>query len=96
MGKRAPWDRTVHAEYQDVEIVRYDRQGHWYIEPIGFATLRRQKVNLRAAVEQAIWAINYPGVNGRVYIGLPGGGAFDARFRKLTGIDIRHGQVYGQ
>lgn len=51
-------DRTVHASYPGMEIVRYDRAGKWYFEPTE-STLPRQKVTVRQAAEAAVWALGY-------------------------------------
>jgi hypothetical protein len=66
-------DRTVHAEYDGMEIVRYDRAGKWYLEPTD-RSLKRQAVSIRAAAATAIWGLDN---GGRVFLRLPGGGMFD-------------------
>ena len=71
-------DRTVHARYPGMEIVRYDRAGKWYLEPVA-APLRRQQVTLRVAAAQAVWGANNKG--GVVLFGRPGGLRFDALVR---------------
>lgn len=70
-------DRTVHASYDGMEIVRYDRSGHWYLEPTDYR-LKRQKVSLHGALLSAKWAHEN---GGQVFIGRPGGAQFDAGFR---------------
>lgn len=67
-------DRTVHARlHGDIEIVRYDRAGKWYLEG---GSLRRQEVTLReAALHAKYWRDCTE--NGQVFLGLPGGGRFD-------------------
>ncbi len=67
-------DRTVHAVVQGMEVVRYDRAGRWYGESL--ATTQRGALTLTQAVAPA----KQPGA--RVLLGLPGGGAFDARMRR--------------
>lgn len=56
-----------------MEIVRYDRAGKWFLEPTN-PYLKRQRVTIKEAASQAIWAAAH---GGDYYLGLPGGGAFD-------------------
>ncbi len=51
-------DRTVHASYPGMEIVRYDRAGKWYFEPTD-SSLPRQKVTVKQAADAAVWALGY-------------------------------------
>lgn len=67
-------DRTVHAEYQDMEIVRYDRAGKWYLEPT-IPGLKRQNVSIKKAVASAKWGIE--NANGVWHMRRPGGARFD-------------------
>jgi hypothetical protein len=71
-------DRTVHASYRGMEVVRYDRAGKWYLEPRD-RTLKRQHVTLSEAVNAAIWGRKYG--NGTFFLGLCGGTAFDAKVK---------------
>lgn len=73
-------DRTVHAAYDGMEIVRYDRAGKWYFEPTD-QSLKRQKVSLMDAAEQAVWGVDY--ANGEVFFDKPGGNTFDMRVRGI-------------
>ncbi len=68
-------DRTVHAVLEDGrQVVRYDRAGKWYIEPLGYPdTAKRRPVSLQEAVAVAAQT------RGTVYYGRPGGGLFDKR-----------------
>lgn len=67
-------DRVVHAELGEMQVVRYDRAGHWYLEDPG---QKRQRISLSQAVVTArIWRQ----AGGRVYLGRPGGGSFDHKF----------------
>jgi hypothetical protein len=69
-------DRTIHAVCEDGRaIVRYDRAGRWYIEH----GTKRRPVSVREAADVAVQAWRGLGV---VYLGLPGGGAFDAKVRR--------------
>ena len=72
-------DRTVHGGYRNMEIVRYDRSGKWYLEPT-ISGLRRPKVTLAEAVNAALWGL----ANGGGYVtpGLHGGAAFDRRIER--------------
>lgn len=72
-------DRTVHARYPGMEIVRYDRAGKWFFEPTN-PMLKRQQVSIAHAAEQAVWASEN---GGAIYFGLPGGKHFDSQVRKL-------------
>ena len=67
-------DRTVHARYRDMEIVRYNRAGKWYLEPT-IAGLKRQQVGIKRAVASAQWGIEF--ANGYWNESLPGGSTFD-------------------
>lgn len=69
-----PTDRTVHASFGHLEIVRYDRAGKWYVE----GEPKRSPVSmLRAAHLARSWR----GIGGKVFFGLPGGKKFDAAVR---------------
>ncbi len=67
-------DRTVHASWGGWEIVRYYRQGHWYIEAAGLRT--RVTVGEAAARAKELVA-----QGGTVFFGEYGGGYFDKRVR---------------
>ncbi len=69
-----PYDRTVHARYRDMEIVRYDRAGKWYLEPT-IPGCKRQHVTIKVAAESARWGLLNAG--GSWTPGLSGGSAFD-------------------
>ena len=76
------WDRYVHASHPEgEEVVRYDRQGHWYIEivePSRHAPMR-QRVNLAVAVKRAKELVE---MGGTIHLGEPGGGAFDRKMKE--------------
>lgn len=74
-------DRTVHARYRDMEIVRYDRSGKWYLEPT-IAGVRRQHVGIRDAARSAKWGIE--NADGVAFAGLPGGRSFDRLLQEAT------------
>jgi hypothetical protein len=67
-------DRTVHAAYPGMEIVRYDLAGKWYLEPLD-TRLKRQPVSLKEAVDSAAYGLGIAG--GRWVRGRCGGRAFD-------------------
>ncbi len=69
-------DRTVHASYPGMEIVRYDRAGKWYFEPLD-SSLPRQKVTVREAAHQAVWATEHFESAGRIFWDRKGGSRFD-------------------
>jgi hypothetical protein len=73
-------DRTVHATYKDMEIVRYDRSGKWYLEPT-IPGLPRQHVGVKDAARAAVWGLEH--ADGSVPLGEPGGQAFDRAVLKL-------------
>lgn len=65
-------DRQVHARgISGLEVVRYDRAGKWFLELPGDS---RKHVGVRDA---ARWAWRMRATGGEVFVGLPGGGAFD-------------------
>ena len=72
-------DRTVHASYRDMEIVRYDRAGKWYLEPT-IPGLKRQQVGIKRAVASAQWGIEF--ADGAWYAGRQGGATFDRLMRE--------------
>lgn len=74
-------DRTVHASDArgGIEIVRYNRAGKWYCEikeNVGRVGLpaERQHIGVRQAAEQAK---SLESRGGTIFIGRPGGQAFD-------------------
>lgn len=69
-------DRTVHARYPGMEIVRYDRAGKWYFEPLD-SSLPRQKVTVKQAADAAIWARGYYNAGAIIFPRLHGGSTFD-------------------
>lgn len=77
-------DRTVHATYPGMEIVRYDRAGKWYMEATGDGYvdaelgLKRRQLGIGSAAEQAIWALAN---GGQVFFGRLGGSTFDKKVR---------------
>ena len=76
-------DRTVHAvRAGGCEIVRYCRAGKWALEwPVG-RSVGMQRISLTRAVDEALMAEHED--RGRVFLGLPGGRAFDAAFRRRS------------
>jgi len=67
-------DRTVHASKEPIELVRYDREGRWYVETPGY---RRSQVTVAEAVSVA----SQPGWS--VSLDLPGGQRFDSLYRRV-------------
>jgi hypothetical protein len=73
-------DRCVHAYTDQMEIVRYERAGKWYLEP-KIAGLPRQRVTVQQAADYFFHAyeavedgtVGYAGVE----FGRPGGRRFD-------------------
>jgi len=72
------YDRTVHARYDDMEIVRYDRAGKWYLEPT-LPGPQRQHIGVWTAAASALWGIH--NAHGTWYPNLPGGKSFDRLMR---------------
>lgn len=69
-------DRTVHARYPGMEIVRYDRAGKWYFEPLD-SSLSRQKVTVKQAADAAVWARGYYNEGAHIFTNRHGGTTFD-------------------
>lgn len=74
-------DRTVHARCAAFEVVRYDRSGKWYVEPL--AGLRRaggtrRHVGVKEAAQEARRGVLDH--DGTVTLGLSGGAAFDRAY----------------
>lgn len=67
----------VHVEAALERIVRYDREGHWYIEG-DLDGGWREKTTLPHAVERAL---QLEQMGGTIHFGLPGGRLFDKRVR---------------
>lgn len=72
--------RRIHAANDEYEIVRYDRAGKWYLEYD--APKKRHPLSIGEAAAEAR-AIARRG--GRIFFGLPGGGAFDRMVRDAFG-----------
>lgn len=73
-------DRTVHARYPGMEIVRYDRAGKWYFEPLD-SSLSRQKVTVHEAAANAVWARGYYNEGAHIFLSKCGGTTFDRLVR---------------
>jgi hypothetical protein len=70
--------RTVHATSPEGdELVRYDRQGKWYIEPA--LGKFREPVTISRAVATAI---HWHRTNGSIHLDRRGGARFDALVRR--------------
>jgi hypothetical protein len=67
-------DRSVHARWAQMEVVRYDRSGKWWLEPLG-TNGKRKQVSLRAAVAYAVESERERA--GAIFTRLPGGRLFD-------------------
>lgn len=67
-------DRRVHAWYDGMHVVRYERAGKWYLEPLN-KTLPRQQVTVAEAARMAIWGRAF--ARGAIKFGIPGGSTFD-------------------
>jgi hypothetical protein len=76
-------DRVVHAESKvtDDEIVRYDRNGKWYLEPGD-----GQQRSMLSVNEAVTIAVAWEGSGGRIYLDRPGGALFAARAKKMMGV----------
>jgi hypothetical protein len=75
-----PPERAVHADDGHKQVVRYDRTGVWTIEHYGHdeGLTGGQHVSL----PDAVWAaINMRDQGGTIFLGVPGGSAFDRRVR---------------
>lgn len=75
-------DRKVHATGATWEVVRYDRAGKWYLEPLPDSPHdKRKHVTIDRAARYAA-ASQLLGI-GTVNFGRPGGSAFDRRVRAI-------------
>lgn len=71
-------DRRVHADVPGQEaVVRYNRQGKWYIEIEG----ARRHVRVADAVARALQLRDMGGV---IHLGVPGGSQFDWLVERWT------------
>ncbi len=68
-------DRTVHASTQQMNVVRYDRAGKWYLEPTD-TTLPRQAVTVGDAARYVVWALDQDHST-KLFTNRPGGKRFD-------------------
>lgn len=73
-------DRTVHARIGEQEIVRYDRAGKWWVEWVPDRMRGARQVSLGEAVDLAVKGAELGTAD--VFLDKPGGGMFDAKFRK--------------
>lgn len=84
-------NRRVHARNDQMEVVRYDRTSKWYLEPIGFPDLPRQKVTIDGAVQYAylecVDRTRRLRPEASVNLGLPGGNTFDRKFTALSAVE---------
>lgn len=74
-------DRTIHAAYNGMQVVRYDRSGKWYLEPRD-ERLPRQRVGVAEAARMALWGV--ANANGLIWTGKHGGGVFDRHVARLS------------
>ena len=75
-------DRCVHAShFEGEEVVRYDRQGKWYIElvPPSPHAPARQQVPIAKAVARAKELVE---MGGTIHFGERGGASFDRMVRQ--------------
>ena len=83
-------DRRVHAFNRNINIVRYERRGKWYIEHLRPHSPRdvvaRQKVNLAAAVDAAVDLVTPNDGTGYIRYGVAGGSTFDREVKKALGL----------
>lgn len=83
-------DRRVHAFNRDINIVRYERRGKWYIEHLRPHSPRdvvaRHKVNLAAAVDAAVDLVTPNDGTGYIRYGVAGGSTFDREVKKALGL----------
>jgi hypothetical protein len=86
-------DRTVHAKMGqpgfEIELVRYDRQGRWYVETWTGRVWHRDRVATVHDAAQA--ALDMEDKGGTIHEGRPGGKQFDskvagARQRRSRGV----------
>jgi hypothetical protein len=72
-------DRTIHAELDDEKVVRYDRAGKWWIEyePVQLRPGRHIRID-----HAALRAYQMEQEGGTIYLGKPGGSAFDRLVKK--------------
>src|SRR2546430_15759960 len=74
-------DRTVHAECEGFEVVRYDRAGKWYVEPRN-GDRPPEHVGVGEAARRAASADVLGGV---IHFGARGGDVFDRKGRRYLG-----------
>lgn len=73
-------DRRVHARSAagNMEIVRYERPGRWFLEYERGSLVPYSRLTVYKAAELAI---EWYGVGGHIFLGVPGGRRFDAIVR---------------
>lgn len=79
-------NRQVHARNGNMEVVRYDREGRWYIEGAQ-GSHRVRLVSVKAAVEAAM-TLEEEG--GQIFIRQPGGKRFDSMVEAAKAKKARH------
>jgi hypothetical protein len=70
-------DRTVHAEKAGTQLVRYDRQGRWFVE--AGSSLGATRMRVGTVQEAASMAVAMEEQGGTIYEGRPGGKQFDKK-----------------
>lgn len=87
-------DRTVHAQSADgrIEIVRYDRQGRWYMETMGHGPEEPPtgRHRLSTVAEAVTEAIRLEDEGGMIFHYRPGGNQFDTKAQGAKQKRARH------
>lgn len=84
---RSAGDRRVHAvnEADGIDLVRYDMEGKWFLEPHD-ETLPRQRVKVLQAAKYAAYLAREG--RGEVHTGLYGGARFDYLYSRCVMLDV--------
>lgn len=72
-------DRTVHAEWGDMKLVRYDKAGKWFIEYDPPRLRSARQIRLHDAALLALEMVRH---GGQIMLGKPGGAAFDRSVKR--------------
>jgi hypothetical protein len=79
-------DRMIHAAAGEMEIVRYNRAGKWYVEYSSPRMRPSRHVGVNEAARLAV-ELERDG-RGCIYLGVSGGSAFDRKVKALSGSDV--------
>lgn len=76
--------RTVHARGGEIELVRYDKAGRWWVEGNG------SKERVKTVADAVAIALMFERNGGEILLHQPGGNQFDSKVRGARARRDRH------